>query len=82
MEQIGGQADMTAKLRVLKTNAVEREIGEAARAAKLKLRFDKVARRLSDDLKTTLAGILPELRRSRRSVLFCSPELDLTNFRE
>ncbi len=50
---------MTAKLRVLKTNTIEREIGEAAQAANLKLRFDKVARRLSDDLKTTLAGILP-----------------------
>jgi hypothetical protein len=51
---------MTAKSQILKTTTVEREIGERARAAKLKLRFDKVVRRLTGDLKATLAGILPE----------------------
>ena len=53
---------MTATSRILKTVAIEREIGESARAAKLKLRFDKVVRRLTDDLKATLAGVLPEGR--------------------
>jgi len=53
---------MTAKSRILKTVTVEREIGERARAAKLKLRFDKVVRRLTCDLKATLAGVLPEGR--------------------
>ena len=51
---------MTAKSRILKTTTLEREIGERARAAKIKLRFDKVVRRLSGDLKATLAGVLPE----------------------
>ena len=53
---------MTAKSRILKTVTIEREIGERARAAKLKLRFDKVVRRLTGDLKATLAGVLPEGR--------------------
>jgi hypothetical protein len=53
---------MTAKSRILKTTTIEREIGERARAAKLKLRFDKVVRRLTGDLKATLAGVLPEGR--------------------
>ena len=53
---------MTATSRILKTVAIEREIGESARAAKLKLRFDKVVRRLTGDLKATLAGVLPEGR--------------------
>jgi hypothetical protein len=51
---------MTAKSRTLKTTTIEREIGEKARAAKLRLRFDKVVRRLTVDLKATLAGVLPE----------------------
>jgi hypothetical protein len=51
---------MTAKSRIVKTTTIEREIGEKARAAKLKLRFDKVVRRLTGDLKATLAGVLPE----------------------
>jgi hypothetical protein len=51
---------MTAKSRILKPVAIEREIGERARAAKLKLRFDKGVRRLNGDLRTTLAGVLPE----------------------
>jgi predicted phosphohydrolase len=51
---------MTAKSRILKTTAIEREIGERARAAKLQLRFDKVVRRLTGDLKATLASVLPE----------------------
>ena len=51
---------MTAKAQILTTTTIEREIGERAKAAKLKLRFDKVVRRLSGDLKATLAGILPE----------------------
>ncbi len=53
---------MTAKSQILKTVTIEREIGERVRAAKLKLRFDKVVRRLTGDLKTTLAGVLPEGR--------------------
>ncbi|HEY3852454.1 MAG TPA: hypothetical protein VGL87_15875 [Steroidobacteraceae bacterium] len=51
---------MAATSRILKTTPIEREIGERARAAKLKLRFDKVVRRLTGDLKATLAGVLPE----------------------
>lgn len=53
---------MTPKSRILETTTIEREIGERARAAKLKLRFDKVVRRLTGDLKATLAGVLPEGR--------------------
>lgn len=45
---------MTAKSRILKTTTFEREIGERAKAAKLKLRFDTVVRRLTGDLKATL----------------------------
>jgi hypothetical protein len=51
---------MTAKSRILKTTTLEREIGKRARAAKLRLRFDKVVRRLTGDLKALLAGVLPE----------------------
>ncbi len=51
---------MTAKSRILTTTTIEREIGERARAAKLKLRFDRLVRRLTGDLKATLAGVLPE----------------------
>ena len=53
---------MTVKSPIPETSAIEREIGERARAAKLKLRFDKVVRRLTGDLKTTLAGVVPEGR--------------------
>jgi hypothetical protein len=45
---------------MLKITTVEREIGERVRAAKLKLRFDRVVRRLAGDLKATLASALPE----------------------
>ncbi len=51
---------MIAKSRILITTTIEREIGERARAAKLKLRFDRVVRRFTGDLKATLAGVLPE----------------------
>ena len=51
---------MAAKSRILKTTTIEQEIGERARAAKLRLRFDKVVRRFAGDLKATLAGVLPE----------------------
>lgn len=44
---------MTAKSRTLTTITIEREIGERAREAKLKLRFDRVVRRLTGDLKAT-----------------------------
>ena len=47
---------------MVKTVTIEREIADSARAAKLKLRFDKVVRRVTGDLKTTLAGVLPEGR--------------------
>ncbi len=60
VRQIDGRTCMTAKSRILKPVAIEREIGERARAAKLKLRFDKGVRRLNGDLRTTLAGVLPE----------------------
>ncbi len=53
---------MTAKSRILKATTIELQIGERARAAKLKLRFDKVVRRLTGDLKATLAGVLPKGR--------------------
>ena len=53
---------MAAKSRMLKTVTIEREIGDRARAAKLKLRFDKVVRRVTGDLKTRLADVLPEGR--------------------
>ena len=53
---------MTAKSRMLKTVTIEREIGDKARAEKLKLRFDKVVRRVTGDLKTALASVLPEGR--------------------
>ena len=51
---------MTAQSRILKTTTIEREIGERARAAKLKLRFDKAVRRLTGDLKATLAGVVAD----------------------
>jgi len=51
---------MTAKLRLLKITTIEKEIGERAKAAKLKLRFDKVVHRLAGNLKATLAEIVPE----------------------
>ncbi len=60
VRQIGGHTRMTTKSRILKTTAIEREIGEIARAAKLQLRFDKVVRRLTGDLKAMLASVLPE----------------------
>jgi len=50
---------MTSKSRLLKIPTVEREIGERGRAAKLRLRFDKVVRRLTGNLKATLASVLP-----------------------
>jgi len=45
---------------MLKITTVEREIGERVWAAKLQLRFDRVVRRLTGDLKATLSGVLPE----------------------
>jgi hypothetical protein len=51
---------MTSKSRTLKITTVGREIGARARAAKLQLRFDRVVRRLTGDLKETLASVLPE----------------------
>jgi hypothetical protein len=51
---------MTAKSRILEAATIELEIGERAGAARLTLRFDKVVRRLTGDLKATLTGVLPE----------------------
>jgi len=51
---------MTAKARIPNPATIEREIGERARAAKLRLRFDKVVQRLTRNLKARLAGVLPE----------------------
>ena len=53
---------MNARSRTLKTTTIERDIGERAKAAKLKLRFDKVVRRLAGALEATLAGALPQGR--------------------
>jgi hypothetical protein len=51
---------MTSKSRLLKITTVERESGERAGAAKLQHRSDRVVRRLTRDLKATLASVLPE----------------------
>lgn len=51
---------LIATSRTAKTTALEREIGEKARAARLKLRFDKVVRRLGGELKAALAGVMPD----------------------
>jgi hypothetical protein len=51
---------MSAELSVPETATIEREITERIAAAKLRLRFDKVVRRLIDGLKATLAEIVSE----------------------
>jgi len=45
---------------VTKADAVEREVIARLRAAKLRLRFDKVALRLVGGLKAALADVVPE----------------------
>jgi hypothetical protein len=42
------------------TAMIEREIAEGAKAAKIRLRFDKAVLRLVDGLKASLAGVVPE----------------------
>jgi hypothetical protein len=51
---------MVAKSPVIDADTVEREIVARLRAAKLRLRFDKVALRLVGRLKAALAGAVPE----------------------
>ncbi len=53
---------MQPRSRISKPASIETEIVETARAGKIKLRFDKVVRRLTGDLKAALAGVLPEGR--------------------
>ena len=49
-----------AKSPVINADTVEREIVPRLRAAKLRLRFDKVALRLVGGLKAALANVIPE----------------------
>jgi hypothetical protein len=51
---------MVAKPPVIDADMVEREIIARLRAAKLRLRFDKVALRLVGRLKAALASVVPE----------------------
>ena len=51
---------MVAKSPMTDAETVEREIVARLRAAKFRLRFDKVALRLVDGLKGVLAGVVPE----------------------
>jgi hypothetical protein len=53
---------MIAKLPTVETTLVEREISARAKAAKLRLRHDKVVRGLDGDLKAALTGVLPKGR--------------------
>jgi hypothetical protein len=51
---------MVAKSGVIDADTVERDIIARIRAAKLRLRFDKVALRLVGGLKTALASVVPK----------------------
>jgi hypothetical protein len=51
---------MVAKSPLIDADTVEREINARLQAAKLRLRFDKVAVRLVGALKAALAGVVPE----------------------
>jgi hypothetical protein len=51
---------MVAKSPVIDADTVEREIIARLKAAKLRLRFDKVALRLIGGLKAALASVVPE----------------------
>ncbi len=51
---------MVAKSPIIDVDTVEREINARLKAAKLRLRFDKVALRLVGGLKAALAGAVPE----------------------
>ncbi len=51
---------MNAEMSVTETATIERELTAGIAAAKLHLRFDKVALRLVDGLKTALADIVPQ----------------------
>ena len=51
---------MVAKSLMIDADAVEREINAQLKAAKLRLRFDKVALRLVGRLKAALADAVPE----------------------
>ncbi len=57
---------MNAKSPAIDADAIEREIVARLMAAKLRLRFDKVALRVVAELKAALAGLVPE----GRSVVF------------
>jgi hypothetical protein len=51
---------MVAKSAATDADTIEREIIARLRAAKLRLRFDRVALRLVGGLKVALAGVVPE----------------------
>ena len=51
---------MTTKSQTAKTATFEREITDQVKAAKLKLRFDRVVQWLSRNLKERLAMVVPE----------------------
>ena len=55
-----GHVTIAAESPLIDADTVEREIIERLRAAKLRLRFDKVALRLVGGLKAALAKVVPE----------------------
>jgi hypothetical protein len=55
-----GNNRLSTELSVTETGTIEREITERIAAAKIRLRFDKVALRLVNDLKAALAKVVPD----------------------